>query len=139
MNGPRIVLVDDEPSFRFLVCAWFSEQGYPCTSHAQSAAALTDLETGSEVALLLIDVVLRDYYDGLDLCAVARALHPRLPIILLSARHRPDDRCKGLAAGANYYLNKPFEIEELHALVVNLIGPPGIQLVTRQTAQTSPA
>ena len=82
------------------------------------AAGLPALEVASttQPALVLLDLTLPDI-DGLDVCRRLRTDHPRLPIIMLTARAEEMDVIVGLGAGADDYVAKPFRLAELVARI----------------------
>jgi two-component system, OmpR family, alkaline phosphatase synthesis response regulator PhoP len=67
--------------------------------------------------LVLLDLTLKDGGDGLVLCERLTHAHERLPIIIISARGEKEDRVRGLGLGADDYLVKPFELDELLARI----------------------
>jgi two-component system KDP operon response regulator KdpE len=112
--GPSILIVDDElPMRRFLRTA-LSAHGYPLFEAASAAEAKLVITTHNP-SLVLLDLGLPDA-DGLD---VTRSLREwsRVPIIVISARGREDDKVAALDAGADDYLTKPFGVNELLARI----------------------
>ncbi|NJK27405.1 MAG: response regulator [Coleofasciculaceae cyanobacterium SM2_3_26] len=77
-----------------------------------------------QVDLLLLDVTMPDI-DGLEMCRTVRNLpqFKELPIVMLTARDGVFDKVQGCLAGATEYLTKPFEAEQLAAVVANLLQP----------------
>ena len=74
--------------------------------------------------LVILDIMLPEM-DGFTVLEEIRAVHPALPVLLLSAKSQVDDKVRGLRSGANDYLTKPFAIEELLARAEGLAGRPG--------------
>src|SRR5262245_53946347 len=111
----------------------FVSQGLAEAGHAVDVA--TDGDRGVELALqggydaAIVDVML-PRLDGLTLIDRIRARGSRMPVLILSARRTVDDRVKGLQAGGDDYLTKPFAFEELLARLQALIR--------RSTGQTEP-
>lgn len=70
--------------------------------------------------LIVLDVMLPDF-DGFELCAKLRSSDNYIPVIMLTARSSPSDRVRGLEAGADDYLVKPFELSELLARIRSLL------------------
>jgi two-component system OmpR family response regulator len=119
----RILLVeDDEKITRFvekgLVSAGFSVDTADTGPKGFEKAFDTSYDT------LIIDIMLPEM-DGFTLIQKIRQHHNNTPIIVLSARGRVDDRVKGLEAGADDYLTKPFAFSELLARVQALIRRAG--------------
>ncbi|MCB1171034.1 MAG: SpoIIE family protein phosphatase, partial [Leptospiraceae bacterium] len=85
--------------------------------------ALAVLQDRGPVDLVLLDVMMPGL-TGYEVCRILRESHSpaQLPIVLLTARNRTEDVIQGLASGANDYLAKPFEAEELRARVRNMIA-----------------
>jgi two-component system alkaline phosphatase synthesis response regulator PhoP len=71
--------------------------------------------------LYVLDVMLAGESTGLDLCRTLRNKQPTLPILILSALSEPNDRIEGLKSGADDYLTKPFEMEELFLRVEGML------------------
>lgn len=109
-----ILVVDDEPHYLDLLEANFHLDGYKVLT-AQSGKEALNLLTTHVVHLVLLDVLLPDL-DGFTLCQRIRAFS-RVPIIMLTARNQEEDRIRGLNAGADDYVSKPFSIVELLARV----------------------
>ncbi len=129
MSEALLVVDDDAPILRMLARTLTAE-GYDVEAVADGGAALAAVERSVPDAIVL-DVTM----PGLDGLAVTRRLRAkglRVPILLLTARDALRDRVDGLDAGAEDYLVKPFEVEELTARVRALLrrnAPPADQLV----------
>jgi two-component system response regulator MprA len=111
-------------------------EGYSVVAVADGAAALDAARTDPPDVLVL-DVMMPGI-DGLTVCRVLRAERDRTPILMLTARTETSDRVAGLDAGADDYLPKPFELEELLARLRALLrrSQPGAD-GTSGTADTS--
>jgi len=109
---PLVLVVEDEPQMRKFLRASLSLNGYRELEASKGAEALA-LASSHNPALVLLDLGLPDQ-DGLE---VTRRLREwsKVPIIVLSARGREDDKVAALDAGADDYLTKPFGIAELLA------------------------
>lgn len=114
MSGARLVLVaDDEPSLRETASFILECEGYEVVTAANGEEALTAIRRDRPRAALL-DVNMPKK-SGFDVCRAVRA-DPELAktfIILLTARGQKSDEAEGLAAGADAYLTKPFDDEEI--------------------------
>ena len=117
MNSGHVLLVDDDNRIRELLTRYLSSQGYSVTEapEAESARKLLDM--------FIFDVAILDVMmpgeDGFSLLAYIRTTS-QLPVLLLTAKGLAEDRIEGLKIGADDYLPKPFEPEEL-ALRLNAI------------------
>ena len=109
----RILVVDDEPAVREAVDRALRLQGYETELAADGAEALDALADRAPDALVLD--VLMPRVDGLEVCRRLRAAGDRTPVLVLTARDAVPDRVRGLDAGADDYLVKPFALEELLA------------------------
>lgn len=116
-----VYIVDDEPSIRRLLSAALEEAGYGTQAFSEGKALLAALRH------TLPDLIILDWMmpepDGLEVCRRLRedpATRP-VPVLMLTARGREDDRVTGLNMGADDYLSKPFSVRELTARVKALI------------------
>jgi two-component system response regulator MprA len=110
-----VLLVDDDARILRMLQRTLSAEGYAVDAVADGGSALARVER-SVPDLIVLDVSM----PGLDGLAVTRRLRAKrlpVPILLLTARDALEDRVAGLDAGADDYLVKPFEIEELTARV----------------------
>ena len=112
MSG-RVLVVDDDRAIRESLARALELEGYEVELASDGAAALAAIrERRPDVAVL--DVMMPNI-DGLTVCRVLRAERDRLPVLMLTARTETPDRVAGLDAGADDYLPKPFELDELLA------------------------
>ena len=110
---PRILIVEDEPEMAALLARGLHEEGYAVTVAGNGIDAMTlASETSFDAAVL--DVMLPGM-SGFELCRRLREESSGIAILLLTARDALDDRVRGLDAGADDYLTKPFEFAELAA------------------------
>ncbi|GAB2983421.1 response regulator transcription factor [Amycolatopsis acidiphila] len=117
MNGPetapRVLVVEDDPQLLAMLTRLLAEEGYEVDEAADGQRGLhLGLTRGYDV--LLLDRGL-PAVDGLDLLARLRGRGVVTPTLILSALGNPADRVVGLDAGAEDYLAKPFDIDELLA------------------------
>ena len=108
---PHLLIVDDDERIRDLLKTFLKRNGFLVSSVADAAAARRIL-AGLEFDLLVMDVMMPGE-DGVGLTQSLRAQGMNTPILLLTARGETDDRIRGLEAGADDYLPKPFEPKEL--------------------------
>jgi two-component system, OmpR family, alkaline phosphatase synthesis response regulator PhoP len=112
MTG-KLCLVEDDPTISQLVSEKLRSRGYEVELHDHAASLLNKRDAGGLGDLYILDILLKGEASGLDLCKHLRRLSPTLPILILSALTEPSDRIEGLRSGADDYLPKPFEMEEL--------------------------
>ena len=118
---PKILVVEDNMATRALLESTLDLEGYDVHSVAdgESAAALL----ASEIpALVILDVMM----PGMDGFAVLRHIRDSertrdVPVVMLTAMDDPDSTWKGWRTGCNYYMNKPFEPEDLLNVVADLV------------------
>ncbi|WP_305788182.1 response regulator transcription factor [Symbioplanes lichenis] len=119
--GRTILLVEDDPDIQHLVSYKLGRAGMDVIAVADGAAALR-AALGRPPDLVLLDVRL-PRKSGLEICRELRAgpLPAGTPIIMLTARSRPQDLEQGYAAGATDYVVKPFSPRDLLARVENAL------------------
>lgn len=110
MTKVGILLVEDEPSIARGLVYNLEEEGYRITHAATGEEALKQADKES-FSLVVLDLMLPGI-SGIEVCRRLRRQDTRLPILILTARGHEDDRVKGLAAGADDYMTKPFSLEE---------------------------
>jgi two-component system, OmpR family, alkaline phosphatase synthesis response regulator PhoP len=115
----RILLVEDEHSIRDAIRLNLELEGYEVIPSANGRHAL-DLIAGQHFDLLLLDVMLPEV-DGMAIAQQVRLTNTEVPILMLTAKDQPEDRIAGLRQGADDYLTKPFNLEELLLRVSNLL------------------
>jgi DNA-binding response OmpR family regulator len=109
----RILLVEDEADLASLIRGGLSEEGHAVDLAVSGEEAFDWVRVASYDAIVL-DVMLPGI-GGLDVCRTLRRRRVQAPILLLTARDGIDDRVRGLDAGADDYLVKPFAFAELFA------------------------
>ena len=109
----RVLVVDDDRAIRESLVRALALEGYVASAVADGAAALAAVQE-LPPDVIVLDVMMPGV-DGLTVCRVLRAQKDRTPILLLTARTETSERVAGLDAGADDYLAKPFELDELLA------------------------
>lgn len=109
-SSGAICLVEDDPTIAELVPRHLGRRGYDVDVHDRAESVMAATKNWD---LYILDILLAGSSTGLDLCRVLRRRSPTVPILILSALSEPADRIEGLKCGADDYLTKPFEIEEL--------------------------
>ncbi|MCB0403355.1 MAG: response regulator transcription factor [Bdellovibrionales bacterium] len=105
-----ICLVEDEPTISKFVADRLAREGYQVSAFRSAEEAIASERIWD---LYILDVMLEGDLSGLQLCAHLREHDPNLPILMLSALAEANHRIEGLRIGADDYLTKPFEMEEL--------------------------
>lgn len=113
-NG-RILVVDDDDHIRELCRLYLEKAGFAVTEAHSGPGALKALE-GEAVDLVVLDWMLPEL-DGFSVLHRIRQREQWLPVVMLTARGREDDRIAGLEQGADDYLTKPFSPREMVARV----------------------
>ena len=108
---PHLLIVDDDERIRSLLQQFLVQSDY-LVSTAEDAEQARTLLSAIEFDLIILDVMMPGQ-DGISFTAELRTLQKNTPILLLTARGETEDRIKGLEAGADDYLPKPFEPKEL--------------------------
>ena len=109
--NPHLLIVDDDERIRSLLQQFLIQSNY-LVSTAENAKQAITLLSAIEFDLIILDVMMPGQ-DGISFTAKLRNLKNNTPILLLTARGETEDRIKGLEAGADDYLPKPFEPKEL--------------------------
>ncbi len=109
----RVLVADDDRAIRESLARALELEGYEAVPAVDGVESLTRIRQESFDALVL-DVMMPGV-DGLAVCRVLRADGDRTPVLMLTARQETADRVAGLDAGADDYLPKPFELDELLA------------------------
>lgn len=117
--NPRLLIIEDELPMRTALSDALASEGYRVLTAADGQAGL-DRAVAEKPDLILLDLMM-PRLDGFALCAELRRLGHSAPVLMLTAKGQIEDRVKGLDAGADDYLVKPFSTEELLARVRALL------------------
>lgn len=131
-QSPRILVVDDDRRLRDLLHQYLEAQGFQVESVAEGTAMALALG-GRGADLVVLDLMLPGE-GGLNLCRRLRAGGDRTPVIMLTAKGDDVDRIAGLDAGADDYLPKPFNPQELVARIRAVLRRGGATLPTATPA-----
>jgi DNA-binding response OmpR family regulator/HPt (histidine-containing phosphotransfer) domain-containing protein len=115
----RFLVVEDDPTISQLIEAILLQESY-AVDVAQDGQMGLELSESYEYDLILLDVSLPKR-DGISICQELRSRGNQVPILLLTALDSPADRARGLNAGADDYLGKPFDPDELLARIRALL------------------
>jgi two-component system, OmpR family, response regulator MprA len=119
----RVLVVDDDRAVREALRRVLTLAGYEIQT-ADGGAAAIELVVQAIPDAVVLDLGMPDV-DGLEVCRRLRLLGNRVPILMLTAREEVSDRVAGLDAGADDYLVKPFDVDELKARVRALLRRSG--------------
>lgn len=119
MQKKRILLVEDELNLVEAISLNLELEGF-VVKVAQTGAQGVNLFREQRFDLIILDNMLPEM-DGVSVCQTIRLEDTEVPILFLSAKHTSQDRITGLKAGADDYLTKPFEFEELLLRVNSLV------------------
>ena len=119
----RLLVVDDDRALRDVLRRALELAGYEVRLTDSGAGALGEVASSVPDAVVL-DIGLPDI-DGLEVCRLLRREGNRVPVLMLTARDAVSDRIDGLDAGADDYLVKPFDIDELKARIRALLRRAG--------------
>ena len=118
----HILVVEDEQHLAVGLRFNLEAEGYVVSIAEDGPSALAELEDKSNrFDLVILDIMLPGM-SGYDVCKSARSNGSSLPILMLSARNLAEDRARGFDVGADQYLTKPFELDELLSRVKSLIN-----------------
>jgi two-component system OmpR family response regulator len=132
----HILVVEDERHLAMGIKFNLEAEGYRVTTVGDGPAALKLIEEGdAEVDLVVLDIMLPGM-SGYAVCEKIREEGSDLPVLILSARTLSEDRTRGFDVGANQYLSKPFELDELLARVKNLLAH---HMRRHQVARSTPS
>lgn len=130
----HILIVEDEKHIAMMIKYNLEAEGYRVTLVGEGPTAIRLIQADHfAFDLMILDLMLPGM-SGYAVCETIRDENINLPILILSARSLPEDRARGFDCGANQYLNKPFDLDELLARVKNLL-----KLHPRQNSGSAPA
>lgn len=115
----KIMIADDDPNIRELVIALLQNHGFETCEAADGRDALQNM-LNEKPDLAIIDVMMPNM-DGFELCRHLRRYYENMPILMLTAKGELTNKVKGFRLGADDYLTKPFEGDELIVRVQALL------------------
>ncbi len=119
----RILLVEDESSLHDLLKLNLELDGNKVVGVKDGTSAVQKFKD-EQFDLVILDIMIPGI-DGLNVCENIRLKNREVPILFLSAKNRVEDRIAGLKKGADDYLTKPFNLEELQLRINNLLNRKG--------------
>ncbi|WP_186579258.1 response regulator transcription factor [Aquibacillus kalidii] len=114
MNKPIVLIVDDEPQMRLLLKVHLQES-FQILEASDGIEAINRVKS-EQVDVILLDIMMPNL-DGKEVCKRIRSFNKEIPIILLTALNESKDKVEGLTLGADDYVVKPFDPEELEARI----------------------
>src|ERR1700683_2983667 len=124
-NGPRVLVVDDEPSIVDAVATSLRYEGFTVDEATTGRLALAQAQDDPP-DLVILDVMLPDL-DGLEVTRRLRADGLRVPVLFLTARDMLQDKLAGLTVGGDDYVTKPFALAEVIARVHAILRRTGFE------------
>jgi len=125
----RVLVIEDEKKVADFISNGLAEEGY-AVDVAHDGDQGYFLATTNEYDAILLDIMLPKM-EGFTLCTKMRAEENHTPILMLTAKDAIKDKVRGLDAGADDYLTKPFAFEELLARIRSLLRKKSLQQKTR--------
>ncbi|MCC6372489.1 MAG: response regulator transcription factor [Bacteroidia bacterium] len=120
-SGYKILIVEDEESLAKTLALNLQIEGYLVTTATKGNEALKFfIANNNALNLVLLDVMLPEI-NGFDLCAEFKKINPKVPVIFLTAKNNSIEKIAGLKLGADDYIVKPFELEELLLRIANVL------------------
>lgn len=118
-----MLIVEDDPHVRQLLCQALRENGFPCQSAADANEGLKVLRSAQPVDLLVTDVGLPGM-NGRQLAEIARSLRPQLPVLFITGYAETAMAREGFLGAGMHLICKPFELQQLQAQVTQILGKP---------------
>lgn len=115
----RILIIEDEESIMALLSLNLSLEGFEVVEAGDGLKGM-QLFNSQHFDLIILDVMLPEV-DGFSICEQMRLINREIPVLMLTAKDTPQDRVMGLKKGADDYLTKPFNLEELILRINNLL------------------
>lgn len=119
MEKTQILLVEDDADLGCLLCKYITLQGMKITLAIDTEAAISCLSK-QHFDIVVLDVMLPKE-DGFSVAEVIKKRFPKLPFLFLTARNQKEDVLKGLGLGADDYIIKPFDADELILRIQNIL------------------
>lgn len=116
MQGPRILIVDDEASLRTALFRALDRKGYQVNTSATAKEAETIGASDKAIDLAIVDLRLPDG-DGIELMAKLRGLHPNIQVIILTGHASIETAVEATRKGAFHFVTKPCNLDEIMTLV----------------------
>ena len=115
----HILVVDDDRSTRLFMRAFLEAEHYTVSLAENGVQALEALEK-EHIDLVVLDIMMPEM-DGYQFTQELRSTNPDLPVLMVSAKHLPEDRKQGYRLGVNDFMSKPVDEEEMILRIKNLL------------------
>ena len=130
----HILVVDDEEHLAVGIKFNLEAEGFRVTTASDGPSALAAIENDDDAVDLVVLDLMMPGMSGYEVCEQLRAAGNFMPVLMLSARTLTEDKTRGFDVGANQYLVKPFELDELLSRIKNLLAqhrqqPPDLSLI----------
>jgi two-component system OmpR family response regulator len=116
----HILVVEDEQHLAEGIKYNLEVEGYRVSAIGDGPTALNLLESDPSIRLVILDLMLPGV-SGYTVCETLRRMNVDVPVLILSARTMTEDRTRGFDVGADQYLTKPFDLDELLSRVRNML------------------
>jgi two-component system OmpR family response regulator len=121
VDDKHILVVEDEQHLAVGIKYNLEAEGYRVTTANDGPSALEAVESAGEIDLVVLDLMLPGM-SGYTVCEQLRSKNLDIPVLILSARTLTEDRTRGFDVGADQYLTKPFDLDELMSRVRGLLN-----------------
>ncbi|MBK5004279.1 response regulator [Pseudomonas sp. S32] len=122
-GGHHVLVVEDDPDVRQLLCQALEDEGFSCCTAGNAAEGLSRLRSGEPVDLLITDVGLPGM-NGRQLAEIARSMDPQLPVLFITGYAETAMAREGFLGPGMHLIGKPFELQQLQAYVIQILGRP---------------
>ncbi len=119
----NILLAEDDTDLRSILSQYLEMNGFTILQAEDGKMGL-EMFRNEHVDFCILDIIM-PAMNGWDLARQIRKIDPEMPVIFLTARNQKEDRIKGLKLGADDYITKPFEVEELILRIQNILRRSG--------------
>jgi CheY-like chemotaxis protein len=117
----RILLVEDEKPIRDIIVPFLLSAGFDCREAATGQSAIDLLRSGERITLVLSNLLLPEV-DGFTLLLHVKQNYPQIPFVFVTAVNDAEVRQEAMRNGADGFLLKPFECDQLLAIVRSVLG-----------------
>jgi DNA-binding response OmpR family regulator len=115
-NNLKILLAEDDLNLGFLLVEFLESRGVNVKLYRDGESALNAFRSG-DFNFCILDVMLPKL-DGFSIAKKVKTIHPKMPVVFLTARGMKEDKMKGYDIGADDYITKPFDEDELWCKIV---------------------
>jgi len=111
MSNEKILIIEDEIDLLDIIDFNLTRRGFVTEGALDGKEGMEKIASFNP-GLIILDLMLPGI-DGWEICAGLRKKENRVPVIMLTAKSMPEDKVRGMEAGADYYITKPFNMKEL--------------------------